>query len=119
MRTIAAAMLLGVVGASAAMTSGPALATGFKLDCASLDEYRSPKTGRPAKLIVENERATDIELKVIRNNGADISLGPVKGKSKREVTTRLRYVFSIHEPKGGKCIQGVRMTDDLITIVVK
>ncbi|HRD75267.1 MAG TPA: hypothetical protein PK264_04925 [Hyphomicrobiaceae bacterium] len=119
MRPTAIAITSALVAVSGAITAAPVLATDFKIDCASLEEHRSPKIGPAAKLTIENERATDIEVKVIRNNGADISLGAVKAKSKREVTTRMRYVFSLHDAKGGKCIQGVRMTSDNITIVVK
>lgn len=113
-------MLAATVTAAAAVTftGAPASASGFRVACDEVELNRSPSAGRPAKLVVKNDRTTEVEIRVVRNNGSEIALGSVKGNSSREVTTRLRYFFVIAEPKG-QCLTGVRMTDETITIVLK
>lgn len=113
-------MRKAIIAAALALSAGtiPALADGFRVECSDLDTQRSPNTGAAARLIVKNDRASDVELRVVRHNGSEISLGPVKAKSSREITTRMRYLFVIYEGSS-HCVMGVRMTDSPINIVVK
>lgn len=111
-RVIAAAAIAVCAGAA------PAVAEGFRVNCADLETLRSPTKGAPARLIVRNERTTEVELKVIRNNGSEISLGAVKGNSEREITTRLRYLFAIYEG-GNRCLSGLRITEPKVSIIIK
>lgn len=113
-------MRKAIIAAALALTTCalPALADGFRVECSDVETQRSPSTGAPARLVVKNERASDVELRVVRHNGSEISLGPVKGKSSREITTRMRYLFVIYEANN-RCIMGVRMTDSPINIVVR
>ena len=108
-----------IIAAALAVLAGsvPAAAQGVTVSCTDIETMRSPTRGAPARLVVKNERTSDVELKVVRNNGSEISLGSVKGKSDREITTRLRYLFAIYE--GGNCLMGVRITNPVVNILVK
>lgn len=110
-RMIVAGVLAALVG------TAPAAAQGVTVSCPDLETMRSPTKGAPARLVVKNERTSDVNLKVVRHNGSEVSIGSVKGGSSREVTTRLRYLFAIYE--GGQCLMGVRMANPVVNVIVK